>query len=653
MVCSFDVFDTAIVRIWANPQDLFWELGNLFSTKGFIAVSADEFMNVRIASEQRARQHSQTGEIDLAAIYHVVGESLNLSKEMTLMMMAEETSLELQSCRVVPLIRSQIVQARQVNGKVVYLSDMYLPYDTIRSLLEKQLLWEEGDELHVSNQMGCNKASGELFKLFLTKYQMSPSSLKHIGDNIHSDVRVPQRLGIDSQHFSQSCLNRYEKLTCDHSDLPPKFRSLIAGNSRLTRLQCPSELNLQQQIIWETTSSVTAPVLFGYVYWCLEEAQKRGIKRLYFIARDGQILVKIAKIIARNWGYDIDCRYLYGSRQSWHPPAIIDITEVELDWIFDPTYFLSVSTLCQRVNLTPLEIKEYLVEAGFSVETWDENLNPNRRDLLKVAFANSPIREVIIAKASEYRSRAIGYFKQEGMADHIPFAIVDIGWNGRLQISLNKILKAAGMYPEGGITGFYFALSKRARAFGNDSLAAYFYDKNNHSYREKLIQQALIEVFVSADHGSTTGFEFVGDRYQPTLKSSTNQKAIDWGVNIQQSAAETYTSLLTEVIDREMCHSADFVKNAESLLKLFTKKPNQTEAQVYGSISITEDQTDNIYYELAEHLTLNDYYKFVFLRKMKHSNLWLHGSVSRQNSWVGKLVVILYELYINRRRSGI
>ena len=449
MVYSFDIFDTAIVRIWANPQDLFWELGCLFRTKGFSSVGADEFMNVRIESEQRARQHSQTGEINLEAIYGVVGESLNLSKELTLMMMAEEMALELRSCRVVPLIRSQIVQARQVNGKVVYLSDMYLPHDMIKSLLEKQLLWAEGDQLYVSNQIGCNKASGELFKLFLTQNQMSPSSLQHIGDNIHSDVRVPQRLGIDSQHFSQSCLNRYEQMTCDHSDLPLKFRSLIAGNSRLTRLQCPPALSPQQQVIWETTSSVTAPVLFGYVYWCLEQAQQRGIKRLYFIARDGQILVKIAKIIALKWGYDIDCRYLYGSRQSWHPPAILDITEVELDWIFDPTYFLSVSTLCQRVNLMPMEIKDYLVEAGFPLEAWDQNLDANRRDLLKVAFANSPIREVIIAKASEYRSRAIGYFRQEGMADPIPFAIVDIGWNGRLQISLNKMLKAAGIYQIG------------------------------------------------------------------------------------------------------------------------------------------------------------------------------------------------------------
>jgi FMN phosphatase YigB (HAD superfamily) len=653
MVYSFDIFDTAIVRIWANPQDLFWELGCLFRSKGFSSVSADEFMNVRIKSEQRARQHSPAGEVNLEDIYCVVGESLHLSKELTSMMMVEEMALELRSCRVVPLIRYQIIQARQVNGKVVYLSDMYLPHDMIKSLLEKQLLWEKDDELYVSNQIGCSKASGELFKLFLTQYQMSPSSLQHIGDNIHSDVRVPQRLGIDSQHFSQSCLNRYEKLICDNSDLPLKFRSLIAGNSRLTRLQCSPELNSQQQIIWETTSSVTAPILFGYVYWCLEEAQRRGIERLYFIARDGQILLKIAKIITRNWGYDIDCRYLYGSRQSWHSPAIIDITEVELDWIFDPTYFLSVNTLCQRVNLTPTEIKEYLIEAGFLAETWDENLEANRRDLLKVAFANSPIREVIIAKANEYRSRAIGYFKQEGLADPIPFGIVDIGWTGRLQISLNKILKAAGMYPEGGITGFYFGLSKQARTFGNDSLAAYFYDKDNNSDRERLIQRALIEVFVSADHGSTTGFELVGDRYQPTLKSLTNQKAIDWGVQTQQSAAETYTNLLTEVIGKEMCIPADFIKNAEGLLKLFTKKPLQTEAQIYGGIFITEDQTENIYYELAEHLTLNDYYKFVFLRKMKHSNLWLHGSVSRQNSWVGKLVITLYELYVKIRRSDI
>jgi predicted HAD superfamily hydrolase len=391
--------------------------------------------------------------------------------------------------------------------------------------------------------------------------------------------------------------------------------------------------------------------LFGYVYWCLEKARENGIRRLYFIARDGQILLKIAKIIALNWGYDIDCRYLYGSRQSWHPPAILDITEVELDWIFDPTHFLSVTSVCKRVNLNPIEIKEHLIESGFLAEMWHDNLDVNKRELLKQSFVETQIREIIIAKAHKYRDTAIEYFRQEGMMDGTTFAIVDIGWNGRLQISLNKILNAAKMYPKTGITGFYFGLSRRAKAFDKDCLQAYFYDKNSDVSREQAIQHALIEVFVSADHGSTIGFEEANNSaYRPILKSMENKKAIDWGVVSQQSASVIYAELVTEVLSRDVCKPDYFVQITEDLLKLFTKTPTQSEADVYGRISMTEDQTDDVYYELAEELNRKDYLRLILQRRMKHSNLWIHGSVARQNSLMGKSALGLYEFYLKFRQ---
>jgi predicted HAD superfamily hydrolase len=102
------------------------------------------------------------------------------------------------------------------------------------------------------------------------------------------------------------------------------------------------ETSPDKQVIWDTTASAVAPMLFGFVHWCLVEAQKKGIQRLYFVARDGQILQKIAQVICHNWGYTIDCRYLYGSRQAWHLPAIQEIGEVELDLDLAGTKMYSV-----------------------------------------------------------------------------------------------------------------------------------------------------------------------------------------------------------------------------------------------------------------------------------------------------------------------
>ncbi|MFM6080847.1 MAG: hypothetical protein ACKPCI_20450, partial [Dolichospermum sp.] len=131
----------------------------------------------------------------------------------------------------------------------------------------------------------------------------------HLGDNYHSDVKMPQKQGIQAQHFHKTQFNRYEEIILNSEDIPLQIRSLLAGTSRLCRLQNP-ESDVHSQVIWDTSANVTAPLLFGFVYWCLSEAQAKGIKRLYFVARDGQILLKIAKVVCEKWNYTIDCRYL-------------------------------------------------------------------------------------------------------------------------------------------------------------------------------------------------------------------------------------------------------------------------------------------------------------------------------------------------------
>lgn len=64
-----------------------------------------------------------------------------------------------------------------------------------------------------------------------------------------------------------------------------------------------------------------APVLYAYIYWVLKEAKKRDIHTLYFLARDGYIMNKIARVICENEELDICCRYLYCSRMSLRMPT--------------------------------------------------------------------------------------------------------------------------------------------------------------------------------------------------------------------------------------------------------------------------------------------------------------------------------------------
>jgi predicted HAD superfamily hydrolase len=488
-----------------------------------------------------------------------------------------------------------------------------------------------------------SKSNGKLFPHCLGQESVKASQLTHIGDNLHSDVKMAKKQGVRVEPILQTHLNRYEGKIADTTQLPLKFRSLLAGASRLTRLQS-EETSPDKQVIWDTTASAVAPMLFGFVHWCLVEAEKRGIQRLYFVARDGQILQKIAEVICRNWGYTIDCRYLYGSRQAWHQPAIQEIGEVELEWILggtQVTQFVSIRSICDRVNISPDQIKDVLSRYGFPATKWDLNLQQHERDLLRQVFTEKEVTELIISTAATYREKVIGYFRQEGLDDGVPFGFVDVGWTGRIQRSFSRLLGIAGLYPESGVCGFYFALQERIKQFQNDRLLAYFYDVDKPCDRYIFCKyKCLFELFVAADHGSTMSYERCVEQYIPVLRSPKNEKAINWGLYVLQRATVEFAEQITTNLSQRECTTELFLEATEILTKELVLNPSPQEAEVFGSFVLSGDQTENAFDELAPIYSLADWWKVLIYKKHPHGDIWHPASLARANAIVRKLLAL-------------
>ncbi|ARV58411.1 hypothetical protein BZZ01_06955 [Nostocales cyanobacterium HT-58-2] len=640
-VHSFDVFDTSIVRIWAKPTDLFWELGYQLQKENIIQISPESWSSLRMGAERIARETGPNYEVTLEEIYQQLARSLNWSSSETQKALQKEIETELSSLRPVPATQKKIQSLHQENKRVIYISDMYLPEEVIRNFLKENKVWTPGSTLYVSSETRVNKGSGKLFQHCLAQESLQRSQLLHIGDNLHSDVKVPKKLGIPCESFTQTHLNRYEEQIANTAQLPLKFRSLLAGASRLTRLQS-QETSHNKQVIWDTTASAIAPMLFGFVHWCLVEAQRRGLQRLYFVARDGQILHKIAQVICRNWGYKIDCRYFYGSRQAWHMPAIQEVGEVELDWILSgvqATQFLSIRSICNRVNISPEQIQDVLSRYGFSAAKWDLNLQQHERDLLRQIVTEKEVTELIISTAATYRDKVSGYFRQEGLADGVPFGFVDVGWSGRTQRSFSKLLNIAGFYPESGLYGFYFALQDRVQPFQNDHLLAYFYDVEKSSDRYFLCKyRCLFELFTAADHGSTKSYEQCGEQYIPVFRSPKNEQAINWGLYVLQGAAVEFAEQITTNLSEQECTTELFLEVTEILAKEFVLTPSVQEAEVFGSFVFSGDLTENAFYELAPIYNLGDWLRLLLYSRHIHEDVWFTASVARGNLIVRTLL---------------
>ena len=105
----------------------------------------------------------------------------------------------------------------------------------------------------------------------------------HIGENRFTDYEIPLGLKINSEIYDYVKLKKYEQNLRDNNIENPAVQLLI-GCAKNIRLK-----NKNSGEKYHFGSSFGGPILYSYVSWLLEQAQKRGIKRLYFIARDGYV----------------------------------------------------------------------------------------------------------------------------------------------------------------------------------------------------------------------------------------------------------------------------------------------------------------------------------------------------------------------------
>ena len=140
-------------------------------------------------------------------------------------------------------------------------------------------------------------------------------------------------------------------------------------------------------------SGVSGPLMTGYVLWCLNKTKELGLKRLYFLSRDGQILLKIAKILNKELKYNIELKYFYASRQALLFSAIQEINQEALEWILAPTSFLTLKIVFNRINIKLEDISVILKEYGFS--DYDKHLLKSERIKVVKLLQDERIKEFI------------------------------------------------------------------------------------------------------------------------------------------------------------------------------------------------------------------------------------------------------------------
>lgn len=654
-VYSFDVFDTVVTRITAHPRAVFLLIQEELkrSEKHLSACLVDNFHVTRIEAERTARKLSSTEDVTIREIYDVIKKKYDLSSSCVERLISLEIRVESKAIKVIPETVRLISELRKTRVRIVFVSDMYLPVDVLERILSEKGVFKEGDGLYVSGHMGLAKRTGSLFKKVLHLEKLHPSELFHLGDNRRSDYRKALKNGISSVHLERGCLNRYERMLVSSKTEDSSWLQwqLLAGASRLARLQCDCDSDKRLLDLHAVGANIAGPILFGFVLWLFDEAEKKNLDKLYFLARDGQVLFEIAQILNQYRNNKFTLKYLYSSRQAWHLPAVTELGLREIEWITEKYPYITLRILALRIGADPDALFTLCSCHGFPVDDVDKHLdNAQVNRFAELLASDCDLIDLVLNNAEKARVSTIAYLKQEGLFDSSSLAIVDSGLFGRSQDSLRELMNLAGW--RGDIHGFYFGIV--------DPLAAqrkkhgYFFSPSHakHFRRWGRGFMTLLELMTAANHGATLSYYQSGGKWEPALSETYANVDRPGELCALRSGIINFVNM--ESLPSDGYDLDDYRKKTLEIMKSFYLSPSTEQAEVLGDLHFTTDQTEREGRKFAPRITIIEACRLILLASNKsrfHITYWNHGSRVRSNVYVRYLLAITSFLF--RIKNGL
>lgn len=316
-----------------------------------------------------------------------------------------------------------LITNEKIKGKRVYLvSDFYMPRVFFVKILEKLDVLNLFDGIYISSEVGLRKSTGSLYSFILDDLNVEASDVVMIGDNKHSDYKMPKAKGMTAVHLEVKTNLKTAKL---NSDLMSIFEKNL----------CKIPL------------SNYAYTIYLFMYNILQYVEKNHVQDLYFCSREGEFLKRLfdAYILKRGKSDIVNTHYILVSRQATFVPSLnVDIKK---------EYFI---TLRRTVN--NISIRDFLDILGLSVGDLGADYGVDK--IIPDFFNSSEFSElrvdnkfskVYTSKVLSERREFESYLKNIGISiNSDTLTLVDIGWRGTIQDNIYNFfdgkLKINGLY---------------------------------------------------------------------------------------------------------------------------------------------------------------------------------------------------------------
>jgi len=596
---TFDIFDTLITRTTATPSGIFalmqHELehnpkynyidSDFKNNFYYNRIGAENYLNRTKYSSQK-KAHIPANEIRQDFSIEEFYELLQFHHNLDSKTIKDLINLELETEYKNSLPLKENIEALKYliskNKKVVLISDMYLKEEEIRRLLLKHDEIFKNLKIYVSIDYQAKKSNGNLYKFVKDFEKADYKNWFHIGDNKNSDIKQAQNLSIQTFQIDTEKLTEFEENIIDSHYNDPYYQTII-GNAKNTRRFYPDNKKAD-------FATIATTILFPYVRWLINQSLQKGFKRLYFIARDGYILEKIADIIIKQENINIETHYIYGSRDAWRIPCVECFDDLWFWFTYHKTT-ATVKRLAKMFLIDENELKKYLPKYYKKKKT---TLTSNDfltiYDILK---GNPEFIKFITNKNNEQRQLLIEYLKQEIDFSNNEFAFVDLTGSGA---TLDLLSKQIAKHFNIKTHIFMYRLSTNIN----------YENCKTYSYHQQPIAN-IVEFLARAPHGQTMEYSKQNNKIVPILSNENVMNDFDEYIKAIEKYAELYSK--TFIINN--------LSNSNMLTHAYLDKirtePTKKIAQYFSNISFEEIGTSKK--QNKNKITIKEVLDYYFINK--------------------------------------
>lgn len=375
---------------------------------------------------------------------------------------------------------------------------------------------------------------------------------------------------------------------------------------------------------------VIAPTIYSFVMWVLEDAIQRKKERLYFLSRDGYVMYHIAQIICEEKRLPIECKYLYCSRYALRGAQFSMLAEKSLDYICLGGMNVTFEKLMDRAGLNEYEIEKATGILGYQKRR-NTGMSYNEVKSMKNVLKDcSYFMERVYEHAKENYPFVTGYLRQEGLLDNIPFAIVDSGWTGSMQKSLQCLLNSMGK--DIALEGYYFGMYEYPSDMKKENYHCYYFGPEKFLRRKVYFSNNLFECIYSSPEGMVTGYTMHDRKYSPVFERPSNPNGES--IMFHTEVIKDFTIvMLSENLNNNSDKDDRSLAIVEKLLSIFMGKPTVDEAKEYGRYVFCDDVIGEKEQTVAPELSRREI-KDTFLLSKSINMLTKKGRPIKESAWI-------------------